>query len=230
MRDKKTKEAADGTRDSKKCRCDAYGNFCRAALEAKSARDCSQKLLFEGGMERQNSEPNEQWSDKGEQKWQTRLLWRPFGGQKSDFLMKSVRSRFAKSCLPLQREALVWKHVIRKVSWNMKIMKEGSCSLHFWCKFAPRSVGHNYFAFRSASAEPNENHKNRSPSRLECKGFVAMLILPSVFEGQITKYCKLQTKIPAGSVNGACNKAWPLSNTVRTPTDKSVWELVIMKA
>ena len=74
MSDKKTKKTADDTRNSQNCRCDAYNYFCRAALEAKSARDCSQKLLFEGGMERQNSEPNEQWSDKGEQKWQKRLL------------------------------------------------------------------------------------------------------------------------------------------------------------
>ena len=52
MRDKKTKKTADGTRNSKKCRCDAYTYFCRAVLEAKNARDCSQKLLFEGGMDR----------------------------------------------------------------------------------------------------------------------------------------------------------------------------------
>ena len=74
MSDKKTKKTADDTRNSQNCRCDAYSYFCRAALEANRARDCSHKLLFEGGMERQNSEPNEQWSDKGEHKWQKRLL------------------------------------------------------------------------------------------------------------------------------------------------------------
>ena len=74
MSDKKTKKTADDTRNSQTCICDAYSYFCRAALEAKSARDCSQMLLVEGGMERRNSEPNGQGSDKSEQKWQTRLL------------------------------------------------------------------------------------------------------------------------------------------------------------
>ena len=52
MSDKKTKKTADDTRNSQNRRCDAYNYFCRAALEANSARDCSQKLLFEAGMDR----------------------------------------------------------------------------------------------------------------------------------------------------------------------------------
>ena len=52
MSDKKTKKTADDRRNSQDCRCDAYNYFCRSALEAKNARDCSQKLLFEGGMDR----------------------------------------------------------------------------------------------------------------------------------------------------------------------------------
>ena len=52
MSDKKTKKTVDDTRNSQNRRCDAYNYFCRAALEAKSARDCSQKLLFEVGTER----------------------------------------------------------------------------------------------------------------------------------------------------------------------------------
>ena len=54
-----------------------------------------------------------------------------------------------------------------------------------------------------------------------------MLILHTVFEGQITKYCKLQAKMFAGSLAGSvdcpqCTQG-PVYNTVRTPTDKSVW-------
>ena len=54
----------------------------------------------EGDMKRTNSEPNEQWSDKGEQKWQTRLLWRPFGGQKSDFFNEKCSKSVSKIMLP----------------------------------------------------------------------------------------------------------------------------------
>ena len=44
------------------------------------------------------------------------------------------------------------------------------------------------------------NHKKRCPSHLECKSSIKMLILHStVFEGQITKYCKLLSKIIDGS-------------------------------
>jgi len=63
------------------------------------------------------------------------------------------------------------------------------------------------------------NHKNRCPSRLEDKSFINILILHCVCKDQITKYCKLQAKMLAGSVNGACNQPWPLDDTVRTPTE-----------
>ena len=52
MCDKKTKKTADDTRNLQHRRCDAYNYFCRAALEANRARDCSQKLLLEAGMDR----------------------------------------------------------------------------------------------------------------------------------------------------------------------------------
>ena len=43
------------------------------------------------------------------------------------------------------------------------------------------------------------NLKNRCPSQLKCKSSIKMSILHCVFEGQITKYRKLQTKMLPGS-------------------------------
>jgi hypothetical protein len=40
--------------------------------------------------------------------------------------------------------------------------------------------------------------RNRCPSQLKCKSSIKMLILHCVFEGQITKYCKLQAKMLRG--------------------------------
>ena len=42
-----------------------------------------------------------------------------------------------------------------------RCMQNTFCNLHFRCKLATRSVGDSFFAFRSASAERNENHKNQ---------------------------------------------------------------------
>ena len=47
------------------------------------------------------------------------------------------------------------------------------------------------------------NHKNRCPSELKCKSCIKMLILHNVFEGQITKYCKLHAKMMDGKFGGA---------------------------
>ena len=41
--------------------------------------------------------------------------------------------------------------------------------------------------------------ENRCPSQLKCKSSIKMSILQCVFEGQITKYCKLQAKMLRGS-------------------------------
>ena len=65
--------------------------------------------------------------------------------------------------------------------------------------------------------------RNRCLSQLKCKSFFKMLILHCVFEGQITSSVNYKLKCAAaksmehGSIQG------PFTNTVRTPTDKSVW-------
>ena len=52
--------------------------------------------------------------------------------------------------------------------------------------------------------------ENQCPSRLEWKSSIKMLIWHSIFEDQITKYCKLQTKMLSGSINGAPHISRPL--------------------
>ena len=42
------------------------------------------------------------------------------------------------------------------------------------------------------------NHKNWCLSLLECKSFIKMMISHCVFEGQITKYCKLHSEMLSG--------------------------------
>ena len=115
MSDKTAKKTEDGTRNSQNCICDAYTYFCRAALEAK--RDCSQKLLFEGGMERRNSEPKGQGSDKSEQKWQTRLLWRRFGGQKRDLFNAKCSKSVCKIMLPTVAKSTFLKKTEKQRTW-----------------------------------------------------------------------------------------------------------------
>ena len=107
MSDKKTKKTADGTRNSQKWICDAYSYFRRSALEAKNAPHCSQKQYVEGGMERKIANRTDKGATRtnksGENGSYEGRLW----VRKVICLMKIVRSRFAKSCFPLQREAFV---------------------------------------------------------------------------------------------------------------------------
>ena len=59
------------------------------------------------------------------------LFLKPFGGQKSEMFDGICLKSFCKIMLPTAARSTFLKNVIRKVSWSMKIMKEGSCSLHF---------------------------------------------------------------------------------------------------
>ena len=55
-----------------------------------------------------------------------------------------------------------------------------------------------------------------TPFAAECKSSFKMLILLSVFEGQITKYCKLQAKMLRGSRQ---RSAAPLKAPLPTPPE-----------
>jgi len=105
MSDKKTKKTADGTRNSQKWICDAYSYFRRSALEAKNAPHCSQKQYFEGGMERKIANRTGKGATRANKSGKNGSYEGRLWVRKVIFLMKSTRSRFAKSCFPLQREA-----------------------------------------------------------------------------------------------------------------------------
>ena len=64
--------------------------------------------------------------------------------------------------------------------------------------------------------------KKRCPHRLKQTN-IDIQILYYVFEGQITKHGKLQSKMRPGRVNRAAAQSRPLSETVRNLADKSVW-------
>ena len=139
--------------------------FAGGALGAKNARHCSQKQYFEEGTERKNGDRNGQKSEKSKYNYKKCSYRGRLGVKKVNFLIKIAWSRFAKVCSPLEQEALFWKKVMQKVDWNMKSIKEAVWSLHFWCIFVTSSTQHDFFAFRSASAERNENHKNQPCAR-----------------------------------------------------------------
>ena len=48
--------------------------FAERPRRRKVHETAARNYFLKGGMQRKNSEPNEQWSNKGEQKWQKRLL------------------------------------------------------------------------------------------------------------------------------------------------------------
>ena len=106
MSDKKTKKTVDSTRNSQKWICDAYSYFRRSALEAKNAPHCSQKQYFEGGMERKIANRTGKGATRANKSGKNGSYEGRLGVRQVTFLMQSARSRFAKSCSSLQREAL----------------------------------------------------------------------------------------------------------------------------
>ena len=65
---KKTKKTTDGIRNSQTSMCVACSRFCRRSSRGEKCTGVEPQAVFEGGMERTKSEPNEQQSDKSEQK------------------------------------------------------------------------------------------------------------------------------------------------------------------
>ena len=135
--------------------------FADRAQEAKSAQVVGHNQNFDGLKKRKNSDRNGQKSEKSKSSNKKCSSWSRLGAKKVNFLIKIAWSRFAKMLSPLEQEQQFWKNVMQKVSWSIKIMKEASWSLHFWCKFVTNLVEDKFFAFGSASAERNESHQNQ---------------------------------------------------------------------
>ena len=126
--------------------------FADRAPEAKNAHVMGENRNSKGLKKRKNSDRNGQKSEKSKYNENKCSIWGRLGGKKVKNMIESAWSCFLKMCFPLRREALFWKKAMRKVSWNIKIMKVVSCSLHFWHKFTSMSVQHSFFAPRSALA------------------------------------------------------------------------------
>ena len=105
------------TRNSQNRRCGTYIFFCKAALESKNARGCSQKLLFEGGMDRKIANREGKGATRANKSGKKVSHQGRLGVRKVIFLMQSARSRFEKLCFPLQREAHFWKKRKKKHMW-----------------------------------------------------------------------------------------------------------------
>ena len=61
------------------------------------------------------------------------------------------------------------------------------------------------------------SHKNQRPWQLECKSSIKILILHNVFEGKITKYCRLQCKMLRGSHGRSAGAAKAHNATLLQP-------------
>ena len=132
------KKTTDCIRNSQSCKCYADHRFCKRGLEAKTSRGCSHRPFLKGtGIEHIAKRTNNR-ATRASNIYKSRLFWNCFGVTQLRFLIEGVRSRFSELCFPPKREALSWKKKVRK--WvRVKIMKEATWSLHFWCKFASGS-------------------------------------------------------------------------------------------
>ena len=79
-------------------------------------------------------------------------LFEAVWGGKSEKLDRKCLKLFFENVLPTAARSTFLKNMMRKVRWNIKIMKVVSCSLHFWHKFTSMSGAHKFFAPRSALA------------------------------------------------------------------------------
>ena len=115
--------------------------------------------------------------------------------------------------------AIIEKRSLRRNHWKKNHREEIIEERGIW-----KASGRHPGGIREAPGRLQETPGGRCPCQLECKSCVKILILHNVFEGQITKYYKLQAKMLPGSVDGAtAHLRPPWYSNVRTPTDKFVW-------
>ena len=76
--------------------------FAEAALEAKSARDCSEKQYFEGRPKPKNEKPIGTKSDKCQKRWAKESSFEGLRGPKSEFLKAKCLEPFFKNVLPTE--------------------------------------------------------------------------------------------------------------------------------
>ena len=135
MSDKKTKKTSDDTRNSQNRRCDAYNYFCRAALEANSARDCSQKLLFEAGMDRKIANRTGKGATRANKSGKHGSYEGRLGGQKSDFSNAKCSKSVCKIMLPTAARSILLKTCDAKSELEHENHERGVLQLAFLMQF-----------------------------------------------------------------------------------------------
>ena len=167
---KSTKKIADRTRHSQNCNFFADGCFCKRGLEAKNARGCSHRLFLEGARSGHIAKRTSNGATRANENYKNGFHKRRLGVKKVRFLFEDGRSRFSEMCFP-PRAGSTFLQKIGKINDVMqRCMQNAFCNLHIRCKIASRSVVDKFFAFRSASAERNENHKNQPDDGFEAAG------------------------------------------------------------
>ena len=159
---KSKKKIADRTRHSQNCNFYADVRFCKRGSEAKNARGCSHRLFLEEARSGHIAKRTSNGATRANENYKNGSDKRRLGVKKVRFLIEDVRNRFSEMCFPPRAGSTFLQNNDKKHDVMQRCMQNAFCNLHFRCKFASRSDRHKFFAFRSASAERNENHKNRS--------------------------------------------------------------------
>ena len=95
-------------------------SFLQKGLGGENSTGVELQAVFEGGKKRTHSEPNEQQSNKSEQKSQNLIILKPFGGQKSDIFHRKCSKSFFKIVLPMQARSTFFKKCDAKSELNHK--------------------------------------------------------------------------------------------------------------
>ena len=113
---KSMKKTADCIRNSQNCKCYAYCGSCKRGLEAKTARESSHRLFLKGARSEHIANRTSNRATRASKHDKIVCFLSRLGVKKVRCLIESTRRRFSKLCFPPWREALFWKHVVRKVS------------------------------------------------------------------------------------------------------------------
>ena len=95
------------------------------ALEAKTARESSHRLFLKGAWSGQIANRTSNGATRATKSDKYCFYLGHLGVEKVDFLMDNARSRFAKTCFPLQRGAFFGKKWLERLCWKKKSRNGG---------------------------------------------------------------------------------------------------------
>ena len=106
-------------------------SFLQTGLGGESCTGVQPQAVFEVGMERTHSEPNEQQSDKSKHNLQKMILLNPFGGQQSEFFDRLYSKSFFRIVLPNEARSTFLKTCGAKSELEHKNHERGNLKLAF---------------------------------------------------------------------------------------------------